>query len=688
MTSVTVSELHKLVPHYLSPTLWGPGGWKFLESKYRWEDVWQGMSVSSSSGDVEEDDVDGDDDKHTDKFINACGRSSSGYDNIIDGGGITEARKRNIRYLRLIDLLPDRMYIALFMHVIPGLKCRYNFHQFLQSHPPIPGESCGKWVWMLHNDVRRRTHKSLISEEDARNQWNTPSIQDMPPTTRIAILNFRIAVTYCSNGMNHVKWNALDTINGFLTAWHRDNQRRFSPSSATTKGTTTAQSSRIDVSKTTPPPMSIIDMVSVSLGLIVVMYAAMDESVYVLYTAPISDRLHVFRIKNVVKSSHVIVETSPISGYRFYRIRQVTPTSSQTMILIDTLMEVVKIVGEASPLPGDNNNTNNNVFVSMSDVRRGLTVANVAVSPTFGKLCYTSTVRTLSGEPVLEVFFDHTADEYVIIQRHALIDQDLRHLFANLGKSDDVTTATRNGNDDSERRKCFIDLITNRPVGGGDGSSLCIFNLNHTQCRSRTAGTHNNNNTNTWKQCNIEVHMLEDHFVPGLVLFKTGSGHIEFVPINTNHPEKTVDEVNRRIKSMMTEGHGSSGMSSSQSNGFGINIGDEYTPRLKNKKMETTTTTTTTMVEKGETVPLPSTTESVYARIIHTDGPDGDGGSDGNAIDTSFDDRFASSRKRRKLMNPSVRFSPIVESCSNSVSNQTMAVSLSSSSPQQESKKV
>lgn len=98
---------------------WGPGGWKFLEIFFQWDEPFE-----SPSGNIEDD----------------------------------PAFKR----LRRIH------------HFLPGAGCKLRLGEYMYFHKesiPEIGEDRGKWLMGLHNEVNQRLGKRQVQEAEARRSW-------------------------------------------------------------------------------------------------------------------------------------------------------------------------------------------------------------------------------------------------------------------------------------------------------------------------------------------------------------------------------------------------------------------------------------------------------------------------------------------------------------------------------------
>ena len=511
--SLTVDSSHGIVPHYLSSNKWGPGGWKFLESKYQWDQTWMYGDMDGAEQQQQQ--------LISKGFVEACGATVNQE--------ITEARRQNLANIALINILPDRHYLVLFMHVIPGLKCRYNFHQFLQKFPPVPGKSCGQWIWELHNDVRRRTNKPLVSEEEARAQWAPSQVSDMDADTRMAILNFRTSIIYSSNALNHIQWHALEAFNASLSSFSS-----FSSSIDDDDG-------GVD---------EIVDMVSVSLGLIVL--AKKGGIMMVFYYAPISDKMHMVSLSSLSSqqsSSAMIMEIETFGNLPFQCFRI---GDGGRIVMIDTYNETVQINNDdtattaAAPSSTTTWTQSSSSCSSMYEVRKAINPTSCAseAENLFGKLCYVSTIKARNGEPLIEVNFDVSLQEYVVTQRHYYFDTHNRH-------SQKKQQQKEGGVMVAEQQECY----KRRCCDKANTNLLCIFSI---------------------PASSTSVHMLEDHFIPGLVLFSKEKKQCMFVPLNTACVPHSETEVLDIIKGN-ERGRGETKRYGG--GGFGIDFGDEFESR-------------------------------------------------------------------------------------------------------------
>ena len=332
MVSLALPCQH-LYPHYISPMKWGPGAWAFLESKFQWEDTWTSSVPDSELDRVSAAVANAKSQEHT--FLIGCNDPE-----------IHAARESNLMELVALQHDNDKKYLRLMMHVLPGELCRQSFHAYLQKTPPIEGESRGKWLYDLHNDVNRRKQIAIqkntlnayrkeheksanmmwtqeepevdrasweYPQDMAREKWTKSRAHLMTPEQRESIITFRAVQIYLDNPVTKdMHWNGLDSLNRFF------------------------QQQNIN------EPLGILRLISVRLCVIAVMNSG---NVYVYF--PVNDTIYTYRYPMHSESRAATPAANSIRLYRsdthrYTRIEYITDVAgSHQSVTIDIELELV-----------------------------------------------------------------------------------------------------------------------------------------------------------------------------------------------------------------------------------------------------------------------------------------------------------------------------------------------------------
>lgn len=152
------SSIRKVI---IPSPVWGPGGWKFMESKMQW-------------GSTFEDPIEAD----------------VGY-----------------------------QYLVTMMHHLPGTGCKLKFNEYISSPStaPRPGQDRAEWLFHFHNAVTARVqpNKPLFTIQEARRSWCPPTLTLMSERDRELVMQYRstVAITDHYNGLEEMSWNAINAIN-------------------------------------------------------------------------------------------------------------------------------------------------------------------------------------------------------------------------------------------------------------------------------------------------------------------------------------------------------------------------------------------------------------------------------------------------------------------------------------------
>ena len=168
--------------HIVPSSIWGPGAWAFLESKFQWTDTFRPAYTDYSHENGMEDD---------------------------------KTDQTPIKSLAKIDLR-DLKYLLMLQYILPTLQCRANFIEYFHKNPPKVGESKGKYIYMLHNDVNRRKGVPEFPEKDAIARWTQPNFYEADGTTRKNTIIFRGAITYARNSFYGMRWDGISEIESAL----------------------------------------------------------------------------------------------------------------------------------------------------------------------------------------------------------------------------------------------------------------------------------------------------------------------------------------------------------------------------------------------------------------------------------------------------------------------------------------
>lgn len=143
--------------HFVSPDVWGPGAWKFMElvcpwgTKFEEDETIPPLPIDDCESRVE-------------NWVGKC-----------DDAEIQKARFLNYKHLWQLQWnRKDKAmaYIRLLMFLLPGETCRENFRKNVQIFPPIVGEDKGKWLFDVHNIVNSNVHPTVkLDINVAKQSW-------------------------------------------------------------------------------------------------------------------------------------------------------------------------------------------------------------------------------------------------------------------------------------------------------------------------------------------------------------------------------------------------------------------------------------------------------------------------------------------------------------------------------------
>jgi len=118
----------------------------------------------------------------------------------------------------------ESLYLILMQFVLPTLQCRQNFVDYLIANPPMIGSSKGEYIFKLHNAVNQRnrckeepTRYQEVSESDAKKMWAKSDLSNVNGQKRKNMIIFRSAVAYVRNSFFDEDWTAIQAHNANIT---------------------------------------------------------------------------------------------------------------------------------------------------------------------------------------------------------------------------------------------------------------------------------------------------------------------------------------------------------------------------------------------------------------------------------------------------------------------------------------